>query len=181
MKANFISRTGREGSVNVAEKIESLLAEAGKLPRRTIPRSNLNRLLSSDNLRRRIGFTVSRGDLKFTHQKPAVLHAMQRIASDLSEGKLTLDQIWNNADKHEYLDKLAHQRALPTQDHLLPNEQPAPRHATKPNPAARPSSVARPQQRDTLIPAKDFSIAWPVELHRVHAIWEELQFRLSLS
>jgi hypothetical protein len=62
MKENFVQRTGKGGGLNVADEIEKRLSAANLLPgRRKIPRSTLNRLLSAEAFRNRVGITVSRG------------------------------------------------------------------------------------------------------------------------
>jgi hypothetical protein len=64
MKNNFVQRTGRSSGPNVADEIEKRLGGADLLPsRRKIPRSTLNRLLSAEIFRNRVGITVSRGRL----------------------------------------------------------------------------------------------------------------------
>ena len=68
MKSNFINRTGRGGALNVADEVEKRLSAAGMLPRRKIPRSNLNRLLSAEPFRNRVGFTIANSRFAFTHQ-----------------------------------------------------------------------------------------------------------------
>ena len=88
MKSNFINRTGRGEVLNVADEVEKRLAAAGLLPRRKIPRSNMNRLLSAEAFRNRVGFSTANGRFVFTHQEPVVLHALQRIATDLADSRL---------------------------------------------------------------------------------------------
>jgi hypothetical protein len=178
MKSNFVARTGKDSGFNVADEIERRLTAAGMLPRRKIPRSNLNRLLSSDTLRNRVGFTVSRGKLSFTHQEETVLHAMRRIADDLANGRVVLGDIWDIDSKRAYLDRLDEEHALPTSEHRLKKPEPATVAQATVKPRAPPAS---PTKRTTLIPNKVYAIEWPGRLQRHHAIWEELQFRLYLS
>ena len=106
MKSNFIGRTGRGEILNVADEIEKRLSMAGLLPRRKIPRSNLNRLLSAEPFRNRVGFTTANGRFVITHQEPVVLHALQRIATDLADGRVVLGDIWDVDGKRAYLDEL---------------------------------------------------------------------------
>lgn len=54
MKNNFVIRTGKSSGLNVADEIEKRLKAAHLLPSRRIPRSNLNRLLSAEALRRKM-------------------------------------------------------------------------------------------------------------------------------
>jgi hypothetical protein len=181
MKSNFINRTGRGGTLNVADEIEKRLSAAGLLPRRKIPRSNLNRLLSAESFRNRVGFTTANGRFVITHQEPVVMHALQRIATDLADGRVVLGDIWDVDGKRAYLDELESEKILPTAEHSLPKP------ATSPSPvpiAARqppPTRVAKPPRRTTLIPNATFPIAWAGRLQRHRQIWEELQFRLLLT
>jgi hypothetical protein len=107
MKANFIARTGKGGKVNVADEIEKHLASANLLPvRRKIPRSTLNRLLSAEVLRNRVGITLSNGTLDFTHSREIALRALARIADDLSNRAIVLGDIWDTDGKTKYLNSL---------------------------------------------------------------------------
>jgi hypothetical protein len=73
MKVNFVNRTGKGTAVNPADEVERRLAVANRLPaRRKIPRSTMNRLLSSEAYRNRVGFSINRGRFEFTHQEPVV-------------------------------------------------------------------------------------------------------------
>ncbi|WDR02484.1 hypothetical protein PSQ19_18120 [Devosia algicola] len=90
MKATFVGRTGQGSGINVSDEIEKLLKEAGKLPKKKIPRSTMNRLLSAEPFRNRLGFSVSKGRFEFTHNEAASVDAMARVASDLSEKSLSL-------------------------------------------------------------------------------------------
>jgi len=83
MKSNFVNRTGKGGGFNVADEIEKRLSSANLLPRRQIPRSTMNRLLSSEAFRNRVGFSVAKKRFHFTHDPQIVLAVLQRIATDL--------------------------------------------------------------------------------------------------
>ena len=181
MKSNFINRTGRGGAFNVADEIEKRLSAAGALPRKKIPRSTLNRLLSSEAFRNRVGFAVNKGQFELTHDEPMVIRAMRRIADDLANGNITLNHVWDVDGKRAYLDNLETEGMLPSAAHSLTGKE----HHT---PSVAPATVvhptrktARPSKRTTLIPNILFSIAWSGRLQRHHAIWEELQFHLNLS
>lgn len=201
MKANFVNRTGKGGSVNVAEQIESMLSTNGLLPtRRTLPRSTMNRLLSSETFRNRVGVTVAKGRFDITHREDVVLGALQRIANDLAERTIVLGDIWDVDGKRSYLDRLEKEGILPTAAHRIvrastgsssisPGSGPtagAQPHAVSSMPsklaAAVGQSVAsRPLQRETLIPKTDYGLAWPGRLQRHRAIWDELQYHLILD
>ena len=84
-KHNFIERTGRGGRVDVAVEIERMLEDANRLPRDRVPRSTLNRLLSSEVNRNRVGVSVAGNRFALTHTEDAVLNGLARIAEDLAE------------------------------------------------------------------------------------------------
>lgn len=185
MKTIFVARTGKGGGLNVADEIERRLREAGKLPRRKIPRSTLNRLLSSETYRNRLGFSVTRGRFELTHSEEAALTAMARVASDLAAGEKTLNDVWDVDGKRGYLDELEREGVLPTAVDALSKSKSGRGSQGGKSGASKSASgsgtTARPTQRSTLIPQTDFGIAWPGRLQRHHQIWEELQFRLELT
>jgi hypothetical protein len=180
MKSNFVGRTGMGGGFNAADEIEKRLAEASMLPHKKIPRSNLNRLLSAEAFRNRVGFSGSKGKFELTHDEPVVLKALRRIADDLANRYVVLGDIWDIDAKRAYLDRLENEGILPTSANSLASKQQAPEN--KPAVATpSPTRVARPQTRSTLIPNTLYSIAWAGRMQRHRAIWEELQFHLNLS
>lgn len=202
MKANFVNRTGKGGSVNVAEQIESMLSTNGLLPtRRTLPRSTLNRLLSSETFRNRVGITVTKGRFAITHEEEFVLRALRRIAKDLAEREVVLGDIWDIDGKRSYLDRLEKEGVLPTAANriastsagspsttqgsgltagVLPNPRSS-ASAANVNATANKSVAPPPLQRDTLIPKSDYKLPWPGRLQRHRAIWDELQHHLMLD
>lgn len=95
MKNNFVIRTGKGTGLNVADEVEKRLRDAKMLPSRKIPRSNLNRLLSAEALRNRLGISVRKGKLEFIRDEEVSLRALQRVASDLATRVVTLDNIWD--------------------------------------------------------------------------------------
>lgn len=178
MKATFVSRTGKGGGLNVADEIERRLKEADRLPAaRKIPRSTMNRLLSAEAFRNRMGFTTAKGKFEFTHDEGAVLNALARVADDLASRRKVLGDIWDVDGKRGYLDELDREGVLPDVSNALPRRSAA--AAVKP--ARTRPSVARPTMRTTLIPQAEFGLTWPGRLQRHHQIWEELQFHLELA
>jgi hypothetical protein len=180
MKSNFINRTGRGGGFNAADEIEKRLSESGMLPRKKIPRSNLNRLLSAETFRNRVGFTAANGRFEYTHDEPVVLRALRKIAEDFANREIVLGDIWDVDGKRAYLDRLDQDRILPTAEHSLAVkdfEKKEERSVVR----AIPSRAPVPKKRDTLIPNTVYSIAWAGRIQRHRAIWEELQFFLRLS
>jgi len=182
MKANFVNRSGKGSAVSVADEIERRLASTGLLPiRRKIPRSTLNRLLSSEAFRNRVGFSINRGRFEFTHQESVVLRALQRITDDLAHKRVVLGDIWDVDGKRAYLDRLESENLLPSASHSLSKSKTSPPGSPPASPPSpRPKPASPPSRRVTLIPKTDYGIAWPGRLQRHRAIWEELQFHLTL-
>lgn len=181
MKENFVQRTGKTSGLNVADEIEKRLAEAGMLPaRRKIPRSTLNRLLSAEAFRNRVGISVSRGRFELTHEEPVVLAALQRIAKDLATREVVLGDLWNVDDKRGYLDRLERESILPTAAQSIAKGKGA---VVKPAAPAtiKPTPIEKPVRRSTLIPHIEYGVAWAGRIYRHKAIWEELQFHLELT
>lgn len=181
MKSNFVNRTGMGGPFNVADEIEKRLAAAGMLPKKKIPRSNMNRLFSTDSIRNRAGFSINKGKFEFTHDEPVVMRTLRRIADDLAHRRLVLGDIWDLDGKRAYLDSLDREKFLPTADHALAGKESAPTYPKSAASTAQTTRALRPQRRTTLIPNVRFSIIWSGRLQRHRAIWEELQFFLTLS
>jgi hypothetical protein len=182
MKSNFINRTGMGGGFNVADEIEKRLSEAGLLPRKKIPRSTLNRLLSAEAFRNRVGFTLNKGKFELTHDEPMVLRALRRITEDLANKHIVLGDIWDVDGKRSYLDQLETEKMLPTAAHSLKNKgHTASSAKTALVAQPTPTRVPRPHKRTTLIPNTTFAIAWAGRIQRHRAIWEELQFHLNLN
>jgi len=179
MKATFVARTGKAGGAVVADEIEKRLADASMLPKgRKIPRSTLNRLLSAEPFRNRLGFTMNKGRFAFTHEEQVSLAAMARVADDLANRRVVLGDIWDVDGKRDYLDGLEKAGILPNAQHALLK----PKTSSVASPAKhKPSATPKQTPRTTLIPQKDFGLVWPGRLQRHHQIWEELQFRLELN
>jgi hypothetical protein len=180
MKSTFVSRTGKGGGLSIADEVESRLAVAKLLPsRRKIPRSTMNRLLSAEPYRNRLGFSINRGRFEITHKEDVVLAALARVADDMANRRLVLGHIWDVDGKTAYLDKLEAEGVLPIAADVLDKakgESPKPKKT-----GAKPTATPKPTQRITLIPQVDYGLVWPGRLQRHHEIWEELQFHLQIS
>lgn len=180
MKATFVARTGKASGLSVADEVEKRLREASLLPaRRKIPRSTMNRLLSAEPFRNRLGFSISRGRFEYTHDEGVSLGAMARVAEDLVNRKVVLGHLWDVDGKRSYLDGLEQEGVLPTARHSLATSKPQ-TNASSEKPK-RGSPVPRASKRLNLIPAADYGLTWPGRLQRHHQIWDELQFRLELN
>src|SRR3569832_2134822 len=106
MKNSFVIRTGKGSGTNVADEIEKRLSTAKMLPDRKIPRSNMNRLLSAEAVRNRLGFSIKKGKFEYLRSEKSVLEALRCVSDDLATGKLTLNDIWDTELKLAYIDKL---------------------------------------------------------------------------
>lgn len=180
MKATFVARTGQGSGISVADEIESRLKEASLLPGlKKIPRSTLNRLLSAEPFRNRLGFSVSKGRFEFTHEEDVALGAMARVAHDLANKRLVLGDIWGVEGKRKYLDGLEREGVLPSAQHAL-SGRPTSVAVAKVK-KAKPIAARRPSKRVTLIPQVDYGLVWPGRLQRHRQIWDELQFHLMLA
>ncbi len=181
MKATFVARTGKGSGPSVADEIEKRLSDARLLPaRRKIPRSTLNRLLSAEPFRSRVGFSMKGGKFEFTHDPAKSLNALARIATDLANRDLVLGDIWDMDGKQHYFDKLAGEGVLPVaRDSLKKGDETKSKPKTEVE-RTKPTAKTTPTVRSTLIPQKDFGFIWPGRLQRHHQIWEELQFHLDL-
>jgi hypothetical protein len=176
MKNNFVIRTGKSSGLHVADEIEKRLKDANMLPGRKIPRANLNRLLSAEALRNRVGISVKKGKLEFIRSEQETLKALQRIASDLANREITLDDIWDTQTKLEYIDRLDEEGVLPTIGFRPKAPAPAPTTPPGTKPAAR-----KPTAWPHLIPNLSYGVTWTAQLQRHREIWEELQFKLKLT
>lgn len=170
-KHNFNERTGRGNQFNVSASIEELLQNERRLPDERIPWSTLTRLLSSEQFRNRVGISTAGRQFSLTHDREAVLSALQRITNDLSSGHLTLGRLWNNEAKRRYLDELEADGVLPTERHRLVvevREQVVPQR----NPPGRPARMVPPSR--TLIPQGIETPQWTPRQQRIARVWEEL-------
>lgn len=179
MKRNFVDRTGRSGAVTLADGIEELLSNEGLLPaRRKIPRSTLNRLLSAEPLRNKVGISFKNNRFKVLGEKDEVVSVLARIANDLAERELVLGNIWDAKGKEAYLDKLNEEGILPV---LQPKQHRFPGFSDVAALCEPRSPVPKQQERRTLITNKDYGVQWTGSLQRVSDIWGELQHRLFLD
>ena len=177
MKNNFVVRTGKGAGTNVADEIEKRLTAAHMLPKLKIPRSNMNRLLSSEAVRNRLGFSIKKGKFEYLRSEQSVHRALHRVSDDLAAGRLTLNDIWDTERKLTYIDKLDGEGVLPT----IADARKAAPNSTPANPKPKPTPAPKPAARVNLIPHTEYGVAWSGRLQRHRAIWEELQFKLNLS
>ena len=188
-KFNFEKRTGKRTKINVAEEIENLLRKAGRLkPDERIPRSNLNRLLSAEQFRNRVGIALEGNKLVLTHREDTVVDALEKIAKDLMSKEVTLDDLWNNDDKRKYLNDLDEADVLPKPDAALSTKAPPTKKPkleeskTKDESKAEPDAKAiEPETRRTLIRNIDYGFVQVQHNRRALDIFTELQHKLKFG
>lgn len=178
-KRNFMERTGRGGRVDVADQIEAVLTEHSRLPDRPIPRSTLNRLLSSEPNRVRVGVSVQGNKFIITKDQAVVVEALARIADDLASRRVVLGDLWDNQGKMSYLNRLETDGILPPESVRVPGEAKVlPRRGGQ---GRRGRPLIRAVQA-TFVPQDAPHIPWRANQARARAIWEELQtLRLDLN
>lgn len=183
-KTNFQRRTGKHTRANVAEEIETLLKNAGLLKDggKKLPRSNLNRLLSAEGFRNRVGISVEKNHVKITHDDQKVLSVLSRIANDLIAGTVTLESVWSNDGKKAYLDKLEKEGLLPNAYDALPKPQNIKAVDAKKSPTVTTTPAkTKLGERKTLIRNIDYGVTPNAKTQRANDIWHELQFQLKFG
>jgi hypothetical protein len=180
-KSHFLQRTGKD-SIGLAESIEKVLKAEQLIAADTqIPWSNLERLLSSEPIRKRAGISFSGGALSYLGDKQDNLQTLKRIAMDLTNRRIVLGDLWNNEKKGQYLDRLKSD-GLPI-DKSITNR---PRTIEAGNSAiasvARTPTRTRAPKEKHLISSADENpfIRFP-NLERAEKIWRELQFTLQFD
>ncbi len=181
MKRNFVNRTGKSKGLSIADKVETLLSDDNRLPiDQKIPRSTLNRLLSSELFLNRVGLSKRKSEIVFTHDKKEVLSTLQRIAHDLASHKVVLGDLWDSRRKNNYLDELALENILP-KTALKEIENSKLNDERNSHKRVRPRPLKKPYIRNTLIPHDSDTPEWGSKTQRQRHIWDELQFRLNFK
>lgn len=186
-KSNFVKRTGKKDKINVAEEIDKKLKEGGFIKSTAkLPRSNLNRLLSSEAFKNRVGISVKNNHMEITHDEIKVMAALTRIAEDLISKQIVLDDVWSNKDKKDYLDLLETENVLPAAtDSLTTNKNfktLKPIKSATPKKSPSPTTTAKPKKRKTLIRSDiDYGVLPQVHTQRATDVWGELQHHLEFG
>jgi hypothetical protein len=149
-KENFLERTGKSQKINLAREVNNLLIRAGYLNAGDrIPLSNFNRLFSSKEIRRRAGIDVENDNIQLINDEQATYGALTRIAKDMMAGRKTLDDVWDNGKKNEYLDELEKEGLLPSAQNRLAS----PAIVNQPTPAVQSvRPVQGPHLHNYLLP-----------------------------
>lgn len=179
-KSHFLQRTGKN-SVGLAESIEKVLkAEQLITSESQIPWSNLERLLSSEPIRKRVGISFSGGSLTYLGDKSDNLQTLKRIAMDLTNRRIVLGDLWNNEKKGQYLDRLKSDGLAIDKSTTNRPRPPEIREATALS--ARTQTRTRTPKEKHLISSADQNpfVRFP-NLERAEKIWRELQFSLQFD
>jgi len=182
-KSFFLQRTGK-GTVGLGESIEKVLKAEHLIPEDlSLPWSNLERLFSSEPIRKRAGFSFSGGVVTFLTDKKQNLSTLQRIANDLTEKgdrKVVLEDLWNNAKKGQYLDRLKSEGVVidPVAGRPVDAGRPAAGGPSEAPVAQRPSRGRAPKDKHLISGADTNPFVRFPELERAEKIWRELQFSL---
>jgi hypothetical protein len=178
-KSNFLQRTGKD-SVGLGETIEKVLKSENLIsPETQLPWSNLERLLSSEPIRKRAGLSFSGGSLVYLGSKEENLRTLQKIANDLSSREIVLGDLWNKVGKNAYLDKLKSDGLAIDRSRA---KQPIPSDTEKPISQLPTKHRIRAPKEKHLISNADSNpfINYP-ECERADKIWRELQFHLEFE
>ncbi|WP_050424212.1 hypothetical protein [Bradyrhizobium tropiciagri] len=141
-------------------------------------RLNLERLLSSEPIRKRAGISFSGGVLTYLGNRDDNLATLQRIASDLSNRRVVLNDVWNNEKKGQYLDRLK-------SEGMSIDNVPA-RISQKTDSLENIPSPVRPKRKTTkdknlISHADENPFVRHPSLERAEKIWRELQFSLEFD
>jgi len=184
-KSFFLQRTGK-ASVGLGESIERVLKAEQLIPAElSLPWSNLERLFSSEPIRKRAGFSFSGGELTYLTDKQKNLETLQRVANDLAgrgKKKIVLNDLWNNAKKGQYLDQLKSEGVMidavtvrpPDPDPQSPPIEPT-------NPPPRTTRGPAPKDKHLISSADQNPFMHHPGTERAQNIWRELQFSLQFD
>jgi hypothetical protein len=180
MKSNFISRTGKKDKINISEEIENFLKSNDVDIPNEIPRSNINRLLSSEPFRNRVGISAKKGRFSVVSDQGSAICALSRIVSDACDGTIVLGNLWNNNQKTSYLNKLDFDGILP-KIHREESEEKQKERSKGEGAHHRTQSIGSDGVGLYLIRKRDYGIDWANLPQRVHAIWIELQSQIRID
>ncbi len=180
-KSFFLQRTGK-ASFGLGEAIERALKAEQLIPEKMeLPWSNLERLFSSEPIRKRAGFSFANGSLTYLTDKQKNMATLKRVAEDMASQKVVLGDLWNNASKSRYLDRLKSEglevdvapigRAASTQ-----KSEDAGIQVT---PFVRKGRV--PKDKHLISSADQNPFLYRAEFERGEKIWRELQFTLQFD
>jgi hypothetical protein len=184
-KSNFVERTGKSGKIDVSRVVEEALKDKGLIDDQVKFRhTNLDRILSSEEFRHRVGVSLKENKLYFVRDPQKTLNALAHIVACLSTGELNLNHLLKNDKKREYLASLEEQKILPTiSDKIDVPIDVVSGEKSKANAKGKASETPRETKvRKFLIRLDDNpEFASDQSRKRAKDIWTELQFRLEFG
>jgi len=142
------------------------------------PITTLERLLSSRDLRSRLGFDVKNGKLLSGLPPEELLKPLRQIVLDLAERRVNVSNLKNKTQQNEYVDKISKTSVpdLSTGTTVRPVEEIAARDfSAPPSPTKAPKRVIRKKDetdRRTLIPKR---LALGISRRRMASIFDGLK------
>src|ERR1700730_12380108 len=180
-KVFFLQRTGRAG-LGLGETIEKVLKAEQLIPQEiSLPWSNLERLLSSEPIRKRAGVSFSGGALTYLTDKKQNMQTLKRIADDLNTREIVLGDLWNNEGKRRYLDRLKSEGFA---IYVAPAGRPTPvenGNGSAALVAQRTRKGPTPKDKHLISSADKNPFLDQPDLERAEKIWGELQFTFEFD
>lgn len=183
-KENHLILTGKKNVSDFTVFLQEEMKKDGVLGNyENLEHSLIKRLLSSNKLRERIGFTLNANTVYYIDEKKKVLKTLLKIHNDISEGKETLKTLWCNADKERYLKQLEDEGILEKIESKTNNNK----NINNKN-SAKSGEVSKCTNNKVnkfgLLSIIDIDfpiIAKSNEEIKIKAIWDEMQYRLKCS
>lgn len=160
--------------IDFVDKFGSLSADAKASSRKIL--TNLERLLSSPEARRKLGVDLVRGQVVALHPRDEVAKSLTRVVQDLKTGGISVPDLYHADDRKRYADSLP-RSVLPLKKSRLPTPVSlAGLTAGKSTPVAQPPKpkkpgAKRPTPRTRVIPS---TASLNVTPPRLNAIQNEL-------
>lgn len=175
-KANHANRVGGTNQYPIAEAIERFLMENGFSDAHKVGRSTLFRLVNAKKRQSLIGISLAENqNLELNRSKEEVLSVLTKIANDIISKEVTLKRILDSEGVDGYFGELK-------QLGLLAIPPASPTSGSTANESQSTPGRTSPKKRDTLIPnSVANSMQWKPRQGKIQKLWEELQFKLSLS
>ncbi|WP_139231365.1 hypothetical protein [Aliiroseovarius crassostreae] len=174
-KANHANRVGGTNQYPIAEAIEGFLKAEGFTDAEKVGRSTLYRLVNAKKRQSLIGVSLTQDSkLKLERPKDEVLTVLTKIANDIISKDVTLKRILDSEGVDSYFEELRQSGLLSTPHKHNSN--------TSSNSNGKAPQKKSPPRRDTLIPNSIASqVQWKPRQGKIQRLWEELQFKLTLS
>lgn len=183
-KSFFLQRTGKD-SIGLGQSIETVLKAEGLLASNVeLPWSNLERLLSSEQIRKRVGISFSGGSLSYLTDKKENLQTLQKIANDLTKAKdrIVLGDLWNSTMKAKYIDGLKIEGyAVDNVPSARTDVEDDEKVATSVESTKTRARRRAPKDKSLIASADNNPFFGNPEVERAERIWRELQFELEFD